>query len=52
MITLLYFIAPTFFFRTWMNALFGTSSNFHNKLPLDLSSKELIIYIGLITTMF
>jgi NADH-quinone oxidoreductase subunit M len=49
---LLYLIAPTFFFRTWMNALFGTSWNFHSSLPADLSSKELIIYTGLITTMF
>jgi len=52
LIVLLYLIAPTFFFRTWVNALFGTSWNFHNSLPADLSSKELIIYTGLIITMF
>jgi NADH:ubiquinone oxidoreductase subunit 4 (subunit M) len=49
---LLYLVAPTFFFRTWVNALFGASLNFHNKLPSDLSSKEIIVYSGLITTMF
>lgn len=51
-IFLLYLIAPTFVFRTWMNALFGSSIEFNNKIPADLSSKELVVYTGLLLTMF
>ena len=51
-IILLYLLGPTMFFRTWVNVLFGSSQNFLKKLPVDLSSKELIIYGGLIFLMF
>ena len=51
-ILLLYLLAPTFFFRTWMNALFGSSNFFLKKLPLDLNSREFIIFNGLIFLMF
>lgn len=49
---LLYLIGPTMFFRTWVNALFGSSRYFLQTIPLDLSSKELIIYGGLVFLMF
>jgi len=52
LIFLLYLLAPTFFFRTWMNALFGYSSSYHKTLPLDLSSKEFITYSLLLIVMF
>lgn len=52
LILLLYFFAPTFFFRSWVNALFGLSANIHKQIPMDLNSKELIIYFGLIILMF
>ena len=52
MIVLLYLIAPTVFFRSWMNALFGSSVHLLKKLPLDLTSRELIVYGGLIILMF
>ena len=52
LITLLYFLGPTFFFRSWMNILFGLSINIHKTIPLDLSSKEIIIYGGLLLLMF
>jgi len=35
-----------------MNVLFGLSLNVFKKIPLDLNSKELIIYLGLILIMF
>jgi hypothetical protein len=35
-----------------MNALFGLSINIFKKIPLDLNSKELIIYGGIILLMF
>lgn len=52
LVILLYLIAPTFVFRTWVNALFGASIEFNNKLSADLSSKELVVYVGLLSTMF
>lgn len=52
LIILLYLIGPTFFFRSWMNVLFGSSLQLLKTLPVDLSSKELIIFNGLIILMF
>ncbi len=52
LLVLLYLLGPTFFFRSWMNVLFGLSLNVFKKIPLDLNSKELIIYLGLILIMF
>lgn len=51
-IVLLYFLAPTVFFRSWMNALFGSSAHLLRTVPLDLTSKELLSYGGLIVLMF
>jgi hypothetical protein len=52
LIVLLYLLGPTFFFRSWMNVLFGLSLNIFKKIPLDLNSKELVIYGGIIFLMF
>ena len=52
LLILLYLLGPTFFFRSWMNILFGLSLNVFKKIPLDLNSKEVIIYGGLIILMF
>jgi hypothetical protein len=35
-----------------MNTLFGLSLTIFKKIPLDLNSKELIIYGGLVFLMF
>lgn len=51
-IVLLYLLGPTFFFRTWMNVMFGTSTALLYKLPVDLTSKELVVYGGNIFLMF
>jgi hypothetical protein len=51
-IVLLYLIAPTFFFRSWMNVLFGSSTYSLKTIPVDLSSKELVVFMGLIILMF
>jgi len=51
-IVLLYLLAPTFFFRSWMNVLFGSSVQMLKTLPADLSSKEFITFGGLIILMF
>ena len=52
LLILLYFVAPTFFFRSWVNALFGLSIYHHRTLPLDINSKELVIYGGVAFLMF
>lgn len=52
LLVLLYLLGPTFFFRSWMNVLFGASVNFFKKIPMDLNSKELLIYGGLVILMF
>lgn len=49
---LLYLAAPTFFFRSWINVLFGLTNNIFKKIPLDLTSKEILIYYGLLFLMF
>ena len=48
---LLYLLVPTFFFRTWVNVMFGLSKASHNPLLLDINSKELLIYGFLIALM-
>lgn len=52
LIVLLYFFAPTFFFRSWMNVLFGLSVFTQKTIPLDLTAKELILYSSLLFLMF
>ncbi len=52
LLVVLYLFVPTFFFRTWMNALFGLSHSVNRALPTDLSTRELIIFAGLILLMF
>jgi len=51
-IILLYLLAPTFFFRSWVNTLFGSSVHLLREIPQDLTSKELLTYGGLIVLMF
>jgi NADH-quinone oxidoreductase subunit M len=48
----LYLLGPTFFFRSWMNVMFGAAQNFYRPLPADLTTKELTIYFGLSVLMF
>lgn len=52
MLFLLYLLAPTFFFRSWLNSLFGMSLMFQKTAPLDLSKKEFLLYNSLLFLMF
>jgi len=52
LIPLLYLLGPTFFFRSWVNVLFGLSTFVNKKIPLDLNSKELLLYSSIIFLMF
>jgi NADH:ubiquinone oxidoreductase subunit 4 (subunit M) len=51
LVVLLYLLVPTFFFRTWVNVMFGFSSYTRANVILDLSSKEALIYGFLIFLM-
>lgn len=48
----LYLLGPTFFFRSWMNALFGFSNALSRKLPVDLSIREFILFLGVPILMY
>ena len=50
-IVLLYLIGPTMFFRSWMMVLFGNSTFLSRKIPTDLNSRELILYLSLVLLM-
>jgi len=52
LIFLLYLVAPTFFFRIWMNVMFGASTHLLRTLPADLTSRELVVFVGLLVLMF
>lgn len=48
----LYLLGPTFFFRSWVNLLFGFSTAMFNKIPADLSSRELVLFLGVPALMY
>lgn len=52
LVVLLYLLAPTFFFKTWMNAIFGSSVFLKKSTPVDLTLKELLLYGSLLFIMF
>nr|YP_010725839.1 NADH dehydrogenase subunit 4 [Bakuella subtropica]WDY80884.1 NADH dehydrogenase subunit 4 [Bakuella subtropica] len=47
MILFLYVFVPTFFFRSWFNAMFGTPSVHSASLPVDLTNREAITFFTL-----
>ena len=49
---LLYFCAPIFFFRSWMNAMFGLTRTLSSAIPVDLLNKEIAVYFGISFLMF
>ena len=52
LILFLYLLGPTFFFRSWMNMMFGFSNKLFLKLPVDLSSREFILFTGIPLLMY
>ena len=52
LLILLYFFAPTFFFRSWVNALFGLSLHVNRSVPIDLNLKEFCSYLAIVILMF
>ena len=52
LLVFLYLLGPTFFFRSWMNALFGFSNSLSYKIPADLSTREFILFMGVPALMY
>ena len=52
LIVLLYLLGPTFFFRSWMNVMFGYSNSLKSTLPADLSSRELFLFLSILILMY
>jgi NADH:ubiquinone oxidoreductase subunit 4 (subunit M) len=48
----LYLLGPSFFFRSWVNLLFGFSLRLYSKIPMDLSSRELLLFLGVPFLMY
>jgi len=48
----LYLLGPTFFFRSWMNVMFGHSHLLSLKLPADLSVREFIVFSSVSVLMY
>jgi NADH:ubiquinone oxidoreductase subunit 4 (subunit M) len=52
LLVFLYLLGPTFFFRSWMNSLFGFSNSLLKSIPLDLSTREFLLFIGIPILMY
>jgi hypothetical protein len=52
LLVFLYLLGPTFFFRSWMNMMFGFSNRLMNTIPVDLSTRELILFTGIPLLMY
>jgi NADH:ubiquinone oxidoreductase subunit 4 (subunit M) len=48
----LYLLGPTFFFRSWMNVMFGYSQTLSVKVPVDLSTREFIVFTSIPLLMY
>ena len=48
----LYLLGPTFFLRSWMNLMFGFSKALSVRIPQDLTSRELILFLGVPALMY
>ena len=52
LLVFLYLIGPTFFFRSWMNLMFGFSYSFKSSIPVDLSTRECLLFFGIPALMY
>ena len=48
----LYLLGPTFFFRSWMNMMFGFSDKLLKTLPADVSTREFILFLSIPILMY
>ena len=52
LLVLLYLIGPTFFFRSWMNIMFSYSTSLMCRLPIDLTTRESLLFFGVPALMY
>ena len=52
LLVLLYLIGPTFFFRSWMNIMFSYSTSLMHRLPIDLTTRESLLFFGVPALMY
>ena len=52
LLLLLYLIGPTFFFRSWMNIMFSYSTSLMRHLPIDLTTRESLLFFGVPLLMY
>lgn len=52
LLLLLYLIGPTFFFRSWMNIMFSYSTSLMYRLPIDLTTRESLLFFGVPLLMY
>lgn len=52
LLVFLYLFGPTFFLRSWMNLMFGYPTTLNSKLPQDLNSRELLLFVGIPFLMY
>ena len=52
LLLLLYLIGPTFFFRSWMNIMFSYSTSLMHRLPIDLTTRESLLFFGVPLLMY
>jgi hypothetical protein len=47
LLILLYLLAPTFFFRSWLNVMFSYSNYFNKFILIDLTIRENLLFFGI-----
>jgi len=52
LLVFLYLLGPTFFFRSWMNVMFGFSNALLKSLPMDISLREFTLFTGVPLLMY
>ena len=52
LLVFLYLLGPTFFFRSWMNVMFGFSYSLTKTIPVDLSTREFLLFSGMPLLMY
>lgn len=52
LLILIYLLVPIFFFRIWLNALFGYNAFFYQTIPLDLDNREFILFSFIFFLLF
>ena len=52
LLVFLYLLGPTFFFRSWMNIMFGFSKALSLRVPTDLTSREFLLFSGTSLLMY